>query len=127
MDNLVLHVLHKYLIIYLVWYYLFNPCLVLQTYYRLFFLTVTRTEFEHVQDIFNNILKCLKHLYPNEVQNLVGLSSRIKNIESLLCVDLDDEVRIVGIWGMGGIVIIFSVQNLVGLSSRIKKHLLVLL
>ncbi|XP_057984811.1 disease resistance protein RPP2B-like isoform X4 [Hevea brasiliensis] len=45
----------------------------------------------------------MKHFYPNEVQNLVGLASRINQIESLLCVGLDDEIRVVGIWGMGGI------------------------
>ncbi|XP_057984749.1 TMV resistance protein N-like [Hevea brasiliensis] len=65
--------------------------------------TITRTEFTLVQDVANNILKCMKYLYLKEVPNLVGLSSRIKQIESLLCVGLDDEVRFVRIWGMGGI------------------------
>ena len=37
-----------------------------------------------------------------DLSGLVGLNSRIEKIKSLLCLELGD-VRIVGIWGMGGI------------------------
>nr|XP_048319796.1 probable WRKY transcription factor 19 isoform X2 [Ziziphus jujuba var. spinosa] len=36
-------------------------------------------------------------------KNLIGIEERVKDIESLLCIDSKDDARIIGIWGMGGI------------------------
>ncbi|XP_048318342.2 disease resistance protein TAO1 [Ziziphus jujuba] len=36
-------------------------------------------------------------------KNLIGIEERVKDIESFLCIDSEDDVCIIGIWGMGGI------------------------
>ncbi|XP_059628662.1 disease resistance protein Roq1-like isoform X3 [Cornus florida] len=51
-----------------------------------------------VDEIFNK----LNHTSPLVAQYLVGTESRVEKMESLLCEGLD-EVRFIGIWGMGGI------------------------
>ncbi|XP_024043074.1 disease resistance-like protein DSC1 [Citrus clementina] len=66
--------------------------------------TKIRPEAKLVQVIVNDILKKLecKSISSDSSKGLVGLNSRIECIKSLLCVGFPD-VRIVGIWGMGGI------------------------
>ncbi|XP_024934597.3 disease resistance-like protein DSC1 [Ziziphus jujuba] len=65
-----------------------------------------RLETQLVQQIVEDIsLKLPKLLSLNdrfEGRNLIGIEKRIKEIESLLCLGSKD-VRIIGIWGMGGI------------------------
>ncbi|XP_059627253.1 uncharacterized protein LOC132270059 [Cornus florida] len=51
-----------------------------------------------VEEIFN----ILNNTCPHVAQDLVGTESRVEKLESLLCERLD-EVRFIGIWGMGGI------------------------
>ncbi|XP_037494761.1 disease resistance protein RML1A isoform X4 [Jatropha curcas] len=65
-------------------------------------LTESKSEYQLVQDAVKGILNILRDLHPSNVQNLIGLESQIKRVESLLSGE-DDDVRIVGIWGMGGI------------------------
>ncbi|XP_060672718.1 TMV resistance protein N-like [Ziziphus jujuba] len=36
-------------------------------------------------------------------ENLIGIEECVKDIKSLLCINSKDDVRIIGIWGMGGI------------------------
>lgn len=46
----------------------------------------------------------LKNVSSSGMENgLVGIDEPIENIISLLCIDSKEEVRIIGIWGMGGI------------------------
>ena len=53
---------------------------------------------EIVKDILNKLI--ITHSSDNE--NLVGMDARIQEMEMLLSLESDD-VRMVGIWGMGGI------------------------
>nr|XP_048324759.1 disease resistance protein RPV1-like [Ziziphus jujuba var. spinosa] len=56
-----------------------------------------------IEGIAEDILKNLNYkLSISEVKGMVGIEERIKKIESLLCMD-SPYVRVVGIWGMGGI------------------------
>ncbi|KAH9783050.1 Disease resistance-like protein DSC1 [Citrus sinensis] len=66
--------------------------------------TKIRPEAMLVEVIVKDILKKLEctSMSSDSSKGLVGLSSRIECIKSLLCTGLPD-VRIVGIWGMGGI------------------------
>ncbi|ESR55388.1 hypothetical protein CICLE_v10018528mg [Citrus x clementina] len=62
-----------------------------------------RPEAKLVEGVINDILKRLKEKsVSSDFKGLVGLSSRIEKLMSLLCIGLPD-FRIVGIWGMGGI------------------------
>ncbi|KDP24760.1 hypothetical protein JCGZ_25500 [Jatropha curcas] len=57
-----------------------------------------------IEEIVGYTLKKLNIVYPNDAYDdgLVGIDSRVKIVESLLCLGSPD-VRVVGIWGMGGI------------------------
>ncbi|XP_024043283.1 disease resistance-like protein DSC1 [Citrus clementina] len=62
-----------------------------------------RNDAELVEKIAEDISKKLEDLAdPPNFDGYVGFNSQIERIKSLLCLELDD-VRIVGIWGMGGI------------------------
>nr|XP_048322653.1 disease resistance protein Roq1-like [Ziziphus jujuba var. spinosa] len=64
---------------------------------------VTKPESKLIEGIVKDILKKLNYkLSISEVKGLVGIEERIKKIKSLLRMDSPD-VRVVGIWGMGGI------------------------
>ncbi|KAK9950450.1 hypothetical protein M0R45_005941 [Rubus argutus] len=57
-----------------------------------------------VERVVKKVLIILKHEGSCDLTGLVGIESRIGEIESLLCIDpQDDRVRFVGIVGMGGI------------------------
>nr|XP_034908299.1 disease resistance protein RPV1-like isoform X4 [Populus alba] len=62
---------------------------------------VTRPESGLVDQIVHHILKKLNYASSSDLKGLVGMDSRMKQIESLLCTQLP-EVCFVGIWGMGG-------------------------
>ncbi|KAL9382358.1 hypothetical protein Peur_025393 [Populus x canadensis] len=62
---------------------------------------VTRPESRLVEQIVHHILKKLNHASSSDLKGLVGMDSRMKQIEALLCTQLP-EVCFVGIWGMGG-------------------------
>ncbi|KDP37630.1 hypothetical protein JCGZ_06973 [Jatropha curcas] len=57
-----------------------------------------------IEEIVGYTLKKLNIVYPNDAYDdgLVGIDSRVKIVESLLCLGSPD-VRVIGIWGMGGI------------------------
>lgn len=61
-----------------------------------------RTESELIEDIVKDVMQKLNHIYPIEVKDLVGIDQNLVPIESLLRIR-SREVRIIGIWGMGGI------------------------
>ncbi|KAL4585959.1 hypothetical protein LXL04_010587 [Taraxacum kok-saghyz] len=60
-------------------------------------------EAEAIDQIVKTISLKLRSVHLRKDENLVGMDSRMKNLESLLRKDLDDEVRMIGIKGMGGI------------------------
>ncbi|XP_031287428.1 disease resistance-like protein DSC1 [Pistacia vera] len=62
-----------------------------------------RTEAALIEEIVKSILERLNHLSQIDNTGLVGIQSRIKKIESLLCIESEDVFRSVGLWGMGGI------------------------
>ncbi|KAL5753549.1 hypothetical protein ACOSP7_021769 [Xanthoceras sorbifolium] len=62
------------------------------------------TESEFVEKIAKDVLKGLNHMSSSDyLDGFVGITSRIESIESLLCIGMENIVRIIGIWGMGGI------------------------
>jgi len=64
-------------------------------------LHVGRPESRLVEQIVHHILKKLNYASSSDLKGLVGMDSRMKQIEALLCTQLP-EVCFVGIWGMGG-------------------------
>ncbi|XP_061987784.1 disease resistance protein RPV1-like [Populus nigra] len=63
---------------------------------------VIRPDSRLVDQIVHHILKKLNYASSSDLKGLVGMDSRMKQIEALLCTQLP-EVCVVGIWGMGGI------------------------
>ncbi|KAK7316585.1 hypothetical protein RJT34_00160 [Clitoria ternatea] len=61
-----------------------------------------RTESEFIKDIVTDILQKLNQRYPIELKGLVGIKENYAMVESLLEIG-SGGVRMVGIWGMGGI------------------------
>ena len=61
-----------------------------------------RTESEFLKDIVKDVLRKLAPRYPNHRKELVGVEENYEKIESLLKIG-SSKVRILGIWGMGGI------------------------
>ncbi|KAM5563398.1 hypothetical protein ABKV19_018178 [Rosa sericea] len=55
-----------------------------------------------VEDIVDTILVKLDRRSSSVLKGLVGMKSRVREVERLLCLDSLD-VRTVGIWGMGGV------------------------
>ncbi|KAK2634331.1 hypothetical protein Ddye_029123 [Dipteronia dyeriana] len=55
-----------------------------------------------VEKIAENVLKKLNNVSSSDLDGLVGIESRLERVQSLLCLGSVD-VRIIGIWGMGGI------------------------
>ncbi|XP_062012756.1 disease resistance-like protein DSC1 [Rosa rugosa] len=61
-------------------------------------------ESELVESVVKDIVTKLSRACSSDLKGLVGIESRIQQLESLLCIDVEDvRVRTVGIWGMGGI------------------------
>ncbi|KAK7362511.1 hypothetical protein VNO77_04627 [Canavalia gladiata] len=61
-----------------------------------------RTEYELIEEIVKDVMQKLNRIYPIEVkEELVGIDQNLAPIESLLRIR-SREVRIIGIWGMGG-------------------------
>ncbi|XP_027346627.1 TMV resistance protein N-like [Abrus precatorius] len=61
-----------------------------------------RTESQFIKEIVGDVLQKLTPKYPNQLKGLVGIENHYIEIESLLKMG-SSEVRILGIWGMGGI------------------------
>ncbi|XP_027368534.1 TMV resistance protein N-like [Abrus precatorius] len=58
---------------------------------------------ELIDDIIESVWTKLRSKMPSYDDGLVGIDSRVEKMDSLLRIELKDEVRIIGIWGMGGI------------------------
>ncbi|XP_065858058.1 disease resistance-like protein DSC1 isoform X2 [Euphorbia lathyris] len=63
---------------------------------------VIRPDAKLVENIAKDILKKLKEEFSSNLEGLVGIHSRIQEIQELLSVGSQD-IRFLGIWGMGGI------------------------
>ncbi|KAB2627208.1 TMV resistance protein N-like [Pyrus ussuriensis x Pyrus communis] len=61
-----------------------------------------RDDAELIELIVDDIFKKLINFLSSEKNGLVGMDSRLKKMDSLLCPEVDN-VGCVGIWGMGGI------------------------
>ncbi|XP_030935996.1 TMV resistance protein N-like [Quercus lobata] len=65
-------------------------------------IVVAGLESEFIQRIVKVISLKLSSLFPKDTNGLVGIDSRVEKLMSLLAIGSND-VRIIGIWGMGGI------------------------
>ncbi|KAL5778602.1 hypothetical protein ACOSQ2_009339 [Xanthoceras sorbifolium] len=63
---------------------------------------VVKPESVLIEAVVQDVLKRLTDLSSTDTNDLVGIDSRIQEIESLLCFESKD-FRSVGLWGMGGI------------------------
>ncbi|KAJ8759504.1 hypothetical protein K2173_007120 [Erythroxylum novogranatense] len=55
-----------------------------------------------IDQLVGDILKKLNRMSPVECSNLVGIDSRIKEVQSILRMNNSQSVGVVGIWGMAG-------------------------
>lgn len=57
-----------------------------------------------LEEIISDVSKKLSNLFlsVHDEEGFVGIDSRVETVETLLCLETDD-VRMIGIWGMGGI------------------------
>ncbi|XP_058008200.1 disease resistance protein RPV1-like [Hevea brasiliensis] len=64
-----------------------------------------KSECKLVEKIANDVSEKLRHASSSDSynDNLVGIDSRVKKVESLLCIESTNDKRAIGIWGMGGI------------------------
>ncbi|CAN1235617.1 Disease resistance protein RUN1 [Linum perenne] len=64
----------------------------------------TKIESELIEGIVEDVQKRLIDMSPSiKSANLVGMGSRILEVERLLAMDTLDDTRIIGLWGMGGV------------------------
>ena len=70
--------------------------------HRLIVILLCRPESEFIQGIIKVISLKLSSSFPKDTNGLVGIDSRVEKLMSLLAIGSND-VRIIGIWGMGGI------------------------
>ncbi|XP_073263128.1 disease resistance-like protein DSC1 isoform X3 [Populus alba] len=63
---------------------------------------VTSPEAKLIREVVQTICKRLNRASPCKLRGLVGVDSRIEKINKLLSI-VSSDVRIIGIWGMGGI------------------------
>ncbi|XP_029129500.1 TMV resistance protein N [Cajanus cajan] len=63
---------------------------------------VYRNDSDLIEDIIKVVLQKLNHKYTNDFRGLFISDQNYRNVESLLRID-SKEVRVIGIWGMGGI------------------------
>ncbi|KDP31604.1 hypothetical protein JCGZ_14829 [Jatropha curcas] len=64
--------------------------------------SVVRPDAKLIDEVVNHILKKLNHSPSSDTEGLIGIESSLEQVERLLSIDFPD-VRIIGIWGMGGI------------------------
>ncbi|MED6180961.1 hypothetical protein PIB30_014940 [Stylosanthes scabra] len=62
-----------------------------------------RNESKFIEEIVKYIYKKLPHISTRESNGLVGIDDGVRSIESLLRVESSEILRIIGIWGIGGI------------------------
>nr|XP_023875311.1 TMV resistance protein N-like [Quercus suber] len=61
-----------------------------------------RSEAQLIQNIVGELWHKLSYASSEDIEDLVGIKSRVKELESYLAIGFND-VRIIGVWGMGGI------------------------
>ncbi|CAL5402660.1 unnamed protein product [Camellia sinensis] len=64
--------------------------------------SIARSESMFIQELVGILFRELNHTYSSVSEDLVGMHSRMEEMIELLGLRMDD-VRVVGIWGMGGI------------------------
>ncbi|KAL2331605.1 hypothetical protein Fmac_019186 [Flemingia macrophylla] len=63
-----------------------------------------RPEFKVIDNLVQAIIKEFDHDFSGYPHNLIGIQSRIQKLESILRLNsADEDVRVIGIWGMSGI------------------------
>ncbi|XP_061354687.1 disease resistance protein RPV1-like [Gastrolobium bilobum] len=61
-------------------------------------------EFEVIENIVQTVIKRLGHKFSGLADDLIGIQPRVTTLESLLKLkSKEDDFRVLGIWGMGGI------------------------
>ena len=61
-----------------------------------------RPESKLILNIVGELWHKLSYAFLEDTEDLVGIESRAKKLESYLAIEFND-IRIVGVWGMGGI------------------------
>ncbi|XP_065632752.1 disease resistance protein Roq1 [Quercus suber] len=61
-----------------------------------------RSEVQFIQNIVGDLWHKLSYEFLEDTKDLVGIESRVKELESCLVIGSDD-VRVIGVWGMAGI------------------------
>nr|XP_023920198.1 TMV resistance protein N-like isoform X3 [Quercus suber]XP_023920199.1 TMV resistance protein N-like isoform X3 [Quercus suber] len=61
-----------------------------------------RSEAQFIQNIVGELWHKLSYAISEDIEDLVGIESQVKELESCLAIGSND-VRIIGLWGMGGI------------------------
>ncbi|WRX20006.1 Toll/interleukin-1 receptor homology (TIR) domain - like 3 [Theobroma cacao] len=56
-----------------------------------------------IEEIAQDVLKKLNRMSASDSEGLIGIGPQMEQIKSLLCVGDGESIRIIGIWGMGGI------------------------
>ncbi|XP_057435400.1 disease resistance protein RUN1-like isoform X2 [Lotus japonicus] len=63
-----------------------------------------KPEYEEIGKIVEGVIKVLGHKFSLGANDLIGIQPRVQELESLLKLgSINDEFRVLGIWGMGGI------------------------
>jgi predicted ribonuclease YlaK len=62
-----------------------------------------RPQYAEIAKIVKEVMCILGNKTSSLPGDIVGIQSRVEELENLLILDLDEDVRVVGICGMGGI------------------------
>ncbi|KAL2331597.1 hypothetical protein Fmac_019178 [Flemingia macrophylla] len=63
-----------------------------------------KPEFKLIEDIVEAVIKKLGHKFSGFADDLIGIQPRVQVLENILKLNLEnDDFRVLGIWGMGGI------------------------
>ncbi|XP_027340361.1 TMV resistance protein N-like [Abrus precatorius] len=63
-----------------------------------------KPEFEEIEKIVQAVIKILGHKFSGFADDLIGMQPRVQTLESILKLSSEkDDIRVLGIWGMGGI------------------------
>ena len=83
---------------------LFFPLVFLDNNLVSYFLFSFRPEFREIEKIVEKVIKTLDHKFSRFADDLIGIQPRVERLEKLLKLSSeDDDFRVLGIWGMGGI------------------------
>ena len=61
-----------------------------------------RFESKFIQNIVGELWHELSCVFSEDIEDLVGIESRVKKLKSYLAIEFNN-IRIIGVWGMGGI------------------------